>query len=193
MRKRFPQSCGVPPPGRWPRPGRALAAALVLGLLAGGPARSLERADLEAAIVYNILPFVDWPAEALPPAGGGLVLCVDPGSRLAAPLRALKGRPVRQSLLEVADLPPPEGLRRCHAVFLDASARASQAAVRQRLRALPVLVFGDEPSGSADDVVAVHLVPADGRMAFEIDMAPVRQSRLQISSRLLRLAKRVGE
>lgn len=169
---------------------------LALGLLlCCGDAGAVERADLEAAIVVNILPFVDWPAEALPPPGGALVLCVDPASRVAAPLRALKGRPVRQLRLELADLPPPEGLRRCHAVFLDATARVPQAPLRQRLRGLPVLVFGDEPAAGdpREDVVAVHLVPVDGRIAFEIDMASVRQARLQISSRLLRLARKVGE
>ena len=170
--------------------GRLLAA---LALLAAAPAPAVETAELEAAIVYHLLPFVDWPAEAAPLPGGSVVACVDPASRLAAPLRSLEGRAVRQSRLGVTDLPPPEGLRRCHVVLLDAALRGSQAAVRRALDGLPVLVVGDETHGGADDVVAVHLVPHDGRVGFEVDMAPVRRSRLQISSRLLRLARRVGE
>jgi hypothetical protein len=150
-------------------------------------------AEFEAAIVFHLLPFVDWPAEAAPAPGGALRLCVDPASRLAAPLRSLQGRAVRQSPLVVQDLPLPDGLRRCHVVLLDAGLRASQAAVRRALPGLPVLVVGDEPAGGPEDVVAVHLVQHDGRVGFEVDMAPVRQSRLQISSRLLRLARRVGE
>lgn len=175
---------------RW-WPSAAAAAGLALGCALS--AAAAERSDLEAAIVFNLLAYVDWPAEVTPAPGGALVLCIDPGSRLAPPLRALQGRPVRRLRLEVADLVPGEALRRCHAVFLDAGARAHGGALRRQLRGLPVLVMGDEPAGGADDVVAVHLVQADGRVAFEVDMAPVRESRLQISSRLLRLARRVGE
>lgn len=159
-------------------------------LATGVPAS--ERADLEAAIVYNILPFVEWPADAAPVGGGPLVLCVEPGSRLAVPLRALQGRPLRSHRLEVADLPTADLLRRCHAVFLDAGGRAATGVHRRALRGLPVLVFGDEGDVD-DDVVAVRLVQADSRVGFEIDMGAVRPSRLQINSRLLRLARRVGE
>jgi hypothetical protein len=175
--------------GRRARAGGLLAA---LALLAA-PAQAVETAQLEAAIVYHLLPYIDWPAESAPPAGGVVQVCVDPASRLAAPLRSLQGRAVRQSRLGVTDLPPPEGLKQCHVVLLDAELRGAQAAVRRALPGLPVLVVGDEAHGGDEDVVAVHLVPHDGRIGFEVDMAPVRRSRLQISSRLLRLARRVGE
>jgi hypothetical protein len=182
------QSCWVLP---------ALAALLLAApALRAGPASAPgtpELPDLEAAIVYQLLSFVDWPAEAAPAPGGAVQLCVDPASRLAAPLRSLQGRPVRQSQLPVVDLPPPEGLKRCHVVMLDAGLRVAQVAVRRAVRGLPLLVVGDETSGGIDDVVAVHLVPHNGRVGFEVDMAPLRLARLQISSRLLRLARRVGE
>lgn len=162
-------------------------------LLPALPVHAVDTPDLQAAIVFQVLPFVDWPSDVAPAAGAALTLCVDPASRLAAPLRSLQGRLVRQASLTVLDLPAPEALRRCHAVWLDDSLRGPQAAVRRALRGLPVLVIGDEPSGAVDDTVDVHLVPQDGRVGFEVDVGSLRESRLQISSRLLRLARRVRE
>jgi len=175
------------------RPLRLLVAACAWAAFAA-PAAPVPREQLEAAIVYNILPYVEWPQDAGPGTGAPLVLCVDPASRLSQPLRTLAGRPVREHRLEVQDLAPGDAARRCHAAVLDGSPRASGAgaAVRRLLRGQPVLVFGDA-TATAGDAVAVQLVEADGRIAFEVDMTQVREARLQINSRLLRLARKVRE
>lgn len=171
---------------------RLAAAALLPALFAAAPAQAVERAELEAAIVYNILLFVEWPAEVAPGPGGGLVLCVDPASPLSKPLKSLAGRRVRSYRLELRELRAQDSARACHAVFVDAASRAPAAAQRRELRGLPVLVIGDEPL-AAEDAVAVRLAEADGRIAFDVDLATARQSGLQISSRLLRLARKVTE
>jgi hypothetical protein len=152
----------------------------------------VERAELEAAIVYNILLFVDWPAEVAPSPGGGLVLCIDPASPLSGPLKSLAGRRVRSYRLELRELRGQESARACHALFVDAAARWPGAEQRRLLRGTPVLVIGDEPP-AAEDGVAVRLAENDGRVAFDVDLAAARQSGLQISSRLLRLARKVTE
>jgi len=165
---------------------------LAQALAACVPALAVERAELEAAIVYNILMFVDWPPEATPPTGGGLVLCIDPASRLSAPLKSLSGRRVRSHRLELRELGPQEALRGCHALFLDATARLPAPAQRRQLRGMPVLVIADEPL-PADEAVSVRLGEAGGRIAFDVDLAAARHAGLQISSRLLRLARKVAE
>jgi len=171
---------------------RLACAALLPSLLTAAPAQAVERADLEAAIVYNILLFVEWPPEVAPAPGGVLVLCVNPASPLSGPLKSLAGRRVRSYRLELRELRAQDSARACHAVFVDAASRTPPPAQRRELRGLPVLVIGDEPPAS-DDAVAVRLAEADGRIAFDVDLATARQSGLQISSRLLRLARKVTE
>ena len=168
-------------------------AALLAVLGCCGPAaQAVERDDLKAAIVYNILLFVDWPTDAAPAPGSSLVLCIDPASPLNTPLKSLVGRPIHARRLELHELAAGESPRRCHALFLDAGGRNPAPALRRQLKGLPVLVIGDEPGG-ADSPVAIHLDEAEGRMAFDVDMPAVKQARLQLSSRLLRLARRVNE
>ncbi|MED5618856.1 YfiR family protein [Ideonella sp. BN130291] len=163
--------------------------ALLCAALACACAQAVERVELEAAIVYNILLFVEWPADAGLIAGGPLVLCVDALSPLSAPLKSLAGRPVRSHRLEPRDLPANDA-RGCHAVVLDAAA-AKGAPARRALKGLPLLVIAGEAVD--DDSAAIRLAHAAGRIAFDVDLGVARQSRLQISSRLLRLARKVSE
>jgi len=168
---------------------RSLAFALALG--SAPVAQAVDRAELEAAIVYNILLFVDWPPEAAPATGGALVLCVDPASRLSGPLRSLAGRPVRTHRLELRELPPSEPARGCHALFVDGASRVRRALAP--LKAQPLLLLGDEAAAAPGEALAVRLGQAAGRVVFDIDLAAARQAGLQISSRLLRLARKVDE
>jgi hypothetical protein len=55
----------------------------------------------------------------------------------------------------------------------------------------PVLVIADE--SAASEPATVRLVHAADRLSFEIDLAQARRSQLQLSSRVLRLARRVNE
>jgi hypothetical protein len=172
---------------------RSIAAALLAAAgLACAPAQAVERAELEAAIVYNVLLFVEWPPDAAPSPGGALVLCVDPASALSAPLKSLAGRRVRSYRLELHELSANESTHGCHALYLDTSTRLPSGPQRRQLRGAPVLVIAEEPA-APEDAVAVRLGDNAGHIAFDVDLVAARQSGLQISSRLLRLARKVNE
>src|SRR2546425_8103332 len=98
----------------------------LLALCFASQAQPVEEGELKAAIVFNILLFVEWPPESLPEPGAALVLCVGPNSALNAPLKGLNERPLRSHRLEVRDLPP--SAKPCHAVFVDAADRMHLAA-----------------------------------------------------------------
>lgn len=157
-------------------------------LLALGHAHAVEAPELKAAIVYNILQFVEWPAEA---DGTRLTLCVDPAGLLGGYFKALAGRPVNKRQLEVADMGEGfDGWKQCHAVFLDASSRRMAGLSARLPRTLPILVLGDHADGHE---LMVHLIETAGRVGFNVDLGAARRCRLLISSRLLRLAKKVSE
>lgn len=157
----------------------------------GTPAGAVQEEQLKAAIVFNLLGFVDWPAAQAPPAGADLVLCVDPASPLAAPLRELAGRPVRQWKLAVRSVESSPATR-CQALLVDGAARETPAALRPQ-PGDPVLVISDRPRQDGAPAAHVWLLLDGGRVAFELDLAQARRSGLQISSRLHRLARAVHE
>lgn len=172
------------------RPPFGIRHVALVATLVCGAAHAVDEAPLKAAIVYNLLQFAAWPADAVPPPSHALTLCVDPDSALAASLRVLQGRPVGEHRLEVRDLPSGDSVRRCHALFQDHASRTT-AAVRRQIGNAPVLVVSDEPR--IDDAVIVHLVVAGGRIVFDVQLQAARRSGLQLSSKLLRLAREVRE
>lgn len=173
-------------PATWWHPLCALALG-VLPVLA----HAVDEAELEAAIVYNILLFAEWPPEALAHAAP-LRLCVAAGSGLASAMKMLQGRDLRGSPIETLDLAATTASRPCHAAFVDATAREKNAALLKTMRGSGTLVISDDEQ-VPHDAAGIVLMRAGTKFVFEVNLQPVRQARVQLSSKLLRLAKTVRE
>ena len=190
---------GLPRPDR---PGRgrvasafiswSLSLSLGLGLAVPAPAAAQPDAQaLKAAIVFNLLQFVQWPNEAALPPSSPLSMCVDRQGSLWGPLSALQARPVRgQRVLQVRDWPAEaDSLRSCHAVLAEPPLRRGGLAP---LAGQPVLVIAD--TDRVDEAGVIIGVRMQGeRLSFDIDLGAARRNGLQISSKLLRLAGKVQE
>jgi YfiR/HmsC-like len=174
-------------PTRRRRPWPAWSLCLTLSLCGVQEAAAVERAALEAAIVFNVLQFVEWPNEGALAEGAPLTLCLSGDSPLFPTARQLEGRPVRRMQLRVLKL--QGALRQCQAVYLD-SAQAEQLG-RAALADSVLLIGGSDFRPAA--APSIQLVPLDGRLAFDIDQRKARQSGVAISSRLLKLARTVTE
>jgi len=171
----------------------ALAALVPLAALACQRAEAVERASLEAAIVYNLLQFVEWPGEAAQPAGTAMVVCLDAASPLLRELQSLEGRPVRRMKLAVRGLAGADDAKACGAIYVDAEGQhKGLAARRAALAGAPVLVIGGSDAAQGEGQT-VHLAESGGRIVFDVDMKAARDAGLSVSSRLLRLARKVSE
>lgn len=172
---------------------RFIAVPLLAVVLAPCAARAVEEAELKAAIVFNILLFVEWPAAALGATGMPLRLCVGPNSSLREAFKPLDQREIRGRTLELRDLAVADaGRRPCHAVFIDAADRTRLAASLRAQRAAGALVLSDDADAPRDST-AIVLERVGNKIAFDVNLQPVRQARLQLSSKLLRLARVVRE
>ncbi|WP_280151125.1 YfiR family protein [Piscinibacter sp. XHJ-5] len=171
----------------------AAAAPLLAALLVVAPcaAQGVDEGELKAAIVYNILLFVEWPPAMMPPPGGALSLCVGPHSADAA-MQALDRRELRGFHLSLRELGATASVPPCHAVFVDAADRQRLAAGVKAQRAAGALVLSDDPDAPAEST-AIVLRRVGTRITFEVNLQPLRQAGIQLSSKLLRLAKTVRE
>jgi hypothetical protein len=190
--------------------GRLCAAGALLA--AGAPVHAADELDVKAAVVANLLAFVEWPAHTVPaahePPGRSdgelrsaqarrmpnepLVLCVGAQQPLRAPLTTLNGRAVRQWVLQVRELAPADAIASCHALLVDDRLLAARPALRRELRGAPLLSFADGEQ-AADAAVCIRLDVIDGRVSFSVDLGTARANGLSLSSRLLRLAREVRE
>jgi hypothetical protein len=189
---------------------RALGAlALGAGLLAAVPragaqesAPSLE-AQVEAAFLVNFVRYTDWPPEVARAPGEPYVITVVGADALADSLERLAQvvAPVRGRRIEVRRLAFPQGadaqvragiserLRRSHLVFV----RDTEEPVEQILGDLsgqPVLTVSDRDGFAAvGGMLGLHR--EGGRIGFEANPAAIRNARLVVSAKVLKLARLV--
>ena len=173
---------------RWHTIGRVVAAAVILTLTppplytqeVTGPA-------LKAAFLFNFVKFTTWPPDALADAAP-VQMCVFNAPAVGSALKdTVQGRVVAGHPIEVAQPTDAAGLRRCHVLFVSGP-RAAALDVVAGLQAAPVLTVSDLPSFTAEGGVAqLHIKQGQLRFAFALETA--RLARLQISSKLLLLAR----
>jgi len=148
--------------------------------------------DLKAAIISNMLLFVEWPAAgstAVP--GDQLVVCYQEPSPVAEALLRLNGKSVKGKLLKVLQT-TSSSAGRCHAFYLAPGNAANLANILPELSRQPILVAADSPEYAKQGIM-LNLDLVGGRVVFDIDLRTAQKAGLQISSKALRLARQVIE
>lgn len=173
----------------------ALGCTVVLASALALPGRSMAQQqaaepDLKAAILVNMLLFVDWPRGDEQP-NAALSVCYFSNSAVADALAALDGRVIRGRQLNVARV-DASVLQHCHAAYLAPADDALLASLRGGALPSGVLLVGDTP-GFLDRGVMVNLALFEGRVTFDVDLPALRRGGLSLSSKALRLARTVRE
>lgn len=162
----------------------ALLPALCAAPAVGAPA---SEPDLKAAFVFNFTVFTEWPDSALA-AGAPISLCAGAGNPMLAALTQLNDKLVNGHRIAVrADAAP---LRSCHVLVLDRSDRVRWAQIKRELAGANVLTVSDN-SGISGDGAVIALSKEDQRIGFDVDIGAARGAQLNLSSKLLRLARSV--
>ena len=166
----------------------AATVAIVLTVVSlSSQSRAPGEEEVKAAFLYNFAKYVTWPApveafEVCAVAAPGFVQSM--GVIVAG--ESIDGRPVR-----VLTPATPGEARRCHILYIG---RGDEEQARQWLRAVndaPVLTVGDSPRFLSEGGVVAFVTEAD-RVRFDINVAEARRAGLTISSRMLRVARRVS-
>jgi hypothetical protein len=169
--------------------------ALVVGaspasLLAG--ADTIAASALKAAFIFNFAKFTGWPAEALAP-GQRLAMCVVGDAAVADALgQTIKGHTIDGHELTVKVLKVDESASGCHVLFVSAAAIKRATALVLAARGAAVFTVSDADNFAEAGGVAQLIVEND-RMRFAVNIASAQRGRLNISSKLLSLAKIVKD
>jgi hypothetical protein len=166
----------------------ARAALLSIGLaLPLTRAHAADESELKAAIVFNVLVFVEWPDELKT-----LDLCVGADNPLLPALKQLEGRELRNKTFRVQELKTDAVSASCRAAFVDAADRTKRAPLMKSLSDLGVFMISDDADAPPRST-AVVMQRVGARIVLDINQPAVRQARVQVSSKLLRLARTVRE
>jgi YfiR/HmsC-like len=167
--------------------------ALVAMLIPGG-APSFARGEpapeyaVKAAFLYNIAKFVEWPADAFAGPASPIVFFVFGEDPFGDALKSLKGKTANGRPIVVRYAANLGELERCHLLFVSASEKSRLPKILQATKDWNVLTVGDV-DGFARDGGTINLVNEEQRIGIEVNMEAAQRTRLQISSKLLGLAK----
>jgi len=166
----------------------ALAVLLTVGLSTTGEAQTVAAPALKAAFLYNFAKFTEWPADALR-MGAPLAVCTTDAAvfdELARTTtgRAIDGHPVETHRVTLDSA----ALRGCHVLYISDPDVKRTAQFLDAVKGIPVLAVGD-----GDDFVKLGGVAGffieSGQMRFVVSVDAARRARLELSSKLLTLAR----
>jgi hypothetical protein len=169
---------------------RGLLGGLLAGLFLGGmpmvaQAQTNEH-ELKAAFLYKVLHYIDWPTERLQ-EGTPLKLCAAQDSALLQSLALLSGKQVRSHPFQVRPPSSADGSSSdCHVMLHAPGSKPSAGYPAQ------MLVISSQ-KGGLDEGATMDVFIEDKRVQFEVNLVDARRAQLQISAKLLPLARRVRQ
>jgi len=156
------------------------------GLRAG---TALQREyEIKAAYLYNFINYIEWPAEALPPAGGKITIGILGENPFGEALDPINGKQIKGRTLEVRHVADAKELAQCHILFISASEKQRVAEWLGKVKNARVLTVS-EVEGFAERGGIINFISERNKVRFEINHGVARQLGLTISSDLLKLAR----
>jgi hypothetical protein len=160
------------------------------GMLApSSPTSPLKEIDVKAAYVANFAKLVEWqdvPGEV----SSELPICTLSEIPLTSALRRIAaGQTVNGRIARVRVEPRPDPSR-CRVLVVDAPQYRAAGLTLRSLRGQPILTVGDG-EGFLEAGGAFQFVISANRVLFDASLPAIREARLDVSARLLRLARRL--
>jgi hypothetical protein len=156
----------------------------VRGIAQTGAEREYE---LKAAVLYHIIEYVEWPKDSVAEAGAvriGLLGNIP----YAEAMQVLNGKTLQGRKLVIKRIEKPEDAGDCQVVFISSSEKPRIAQIISEFKSRPILTVS-EVEGFAERGGIVNLIAGQNRINMEINREVAKESRLSISSQLLKLAK----
>lgn len=165
-----------------------LAATLVVSAGVRAATGSVTEAQAKAALVYNLLAFVEWPPGAADDKSFVIGVAGD-GDVLDA-LRQVARQVVKGRTVIVRDIGEEDDPTRCQILYLSAAHDRMSAAIQRRVASAPVLTVGDGSEFARRGGI-VYVYFDEARLRFDVSLVNANKAQLKISSKVLGLARAV--
>lgn len=175
-----------------------IAVSLCLSLGMGANAQSSDSPEsseylIKAGFIYNFAQLVQWPAGAFSQEDSPIVIGIlgtDPFGAIID--RVIENKKLAGRTLVVKRLKRGAAVKDCNILFVSSSEAAHLDEVIQSTKGMPILTIGETP-GFAVRGGIINLTLEGNRVRFEVNIEAAKQANLNISSRLLALAKIVPQ
>ena len=178
---------------------KGVAGWAMLGMLVCGPCPAVAQNDgdeeyrVKLAFLCNFTKFIEWPAEVYSAATAPLVICVLGQDPFQGEIQqGLRGRTASGHPIEIKKLRPADNPKACQIVFVRSSEKRAAVKMITAVKGSSTLTIGESADFAAEGGV-INFTLDDNRLGFEINLGAASQTGVQISSKLLMLAKIVKE
>lgn len=149
--------------------------------------------QLKAAFLFNFAKFVQWPANSFASPQSEFGICLlgdDPFGRSID--EVLHGKTIGEHPVMISRRKTPAEMTHCQIVFVSASEKNRLPEVLAALKGTSTLAVG-ETEGFAASGGTIQFTLEEQRVRFIINVDAAERANLQISSKLLALAKLVRD
>jgi len=144
--------------------------------------------QVKAAFLYNFAKFVEWPADAFAQKSDSMNLCILGDDPFGSDLNTIQGEIIGNRRLSIKHVKTTQPLRECHILFVCNSEKKQLPKIVNTLKGASVLLVGDT-DGFAQQNIIINFYLEEDKVRFEINADAAKLARLNISSKLLKLAK----
>jgi len=151
---------------------------------------------IKAGFIYNFANLVQWPSTSFAQPDSPIVIVILGEDHFGTTLdHALEGKKVNarsfvikraRSVSELQRALGPQ--KECQILYVSSSEMAHLGEAIQLLKGVPVLTIGETP-GFAKNGGIINLILEDNKVRFEVNVQAAKEADLNISSRLLALAR----
>jgi hypothetical protein len=164
---------------------------LLLGNLTAHSQTSLSEHQVKALFLLKFVNYVNWPEAASDPQAP-LVIGLVGADRFSAVLKQAISASNRGRKISIRPLSAEDEMSDCSILFISASEKSRLGAILGKIEGAPILTVGEDESFLREGGM-VNLALKGGKISLEINLKAARQSKLQISSKLLSVANVVRE
>ncbi len=162
------------------------------GLVAPADVTVVREYQVKAIFLYNFAQFVTWPGAAFPERNTPItigILGYDPfGPYLE---EAVRGEVIDGRSLTVKRFKRVEEVSDSHILFVSKSERGRLGQILAAVRGKSILTVGETEAFARQGGI-INFITVDNKVRYEINVDAAKRADLDISSKLLRLAKIVG-
>jgi hypothetical protein len=164
----------------------------VTGSGASAQAPTPAEANVKAVFLYNFAKYVTWPAVGVAERSPAEIrVCATANDRFFNLLKlAVQGEDIEGKPLVPVALDGLDAARTCQILYVGDPTSADGKAWLNAVRGKQVLTVGD---GKLSDDTVIAFIRDANRIRFDINRAAANQRGLNVSSKLLRLARQVRD
>lgn len=154
--------------------------------------KSFSPYQVKAVYVFNFTKFVYWPEDVVAPTNAPFVIGIVGEDPFGAALDdVVHGESVHKRAIVIQRFRSDETITNCQILFIAQSEQARLQDVLEQVKGRVMLTVADMPQ-AADHGVMINLPVVQGSVKMEINQKAAESARLQVSGKLLSLAKIVS-